>query len=152
MKGLIIRDASAGDISAIIAIQNASSNAAHWSESHYRKALEQAERLILIAEENEWGILGFLVASIVVDEWELENIVVTPHARRRGIGRALMSALIDRARQSNATEIRQEIRVSNTAAQKLGLSVGFMQEGRRPSYYRDPIEDALLFKHLLGGT
>ena len=152
MKGLIIRDASAGDISAIVAIQNASSNSAHWSKSHYGKALEQAERLILIAEENEWGILGFLVASIVVDEWELENIAVAPDARRRGIGCALMSALIDRARQSNATEIRQEIRESNTAAQKLGLSVGFMQEGRRPSYYRDPIEDALLFKHLLGRT
>jgi ribosomal protein S18 acetylase RimI-like enzyme len=60
--------------------------------------------------------------------------------------------LIDRAREAGATEIRQEIRVSNTAAQKLGLSVGFIQQGRRPDYYRDPVEDALLFKHLLGPT
>ena len=103
-----------------------------------------------MAEQGQSEILGFLVASVAIKEWELENIAVTPQAQRGGIGRALMMALIDRARQANATEIRQEIRASNTAAQKLGLSVGFIQEGRRRNYYRDPVEDALLFKHLLG--
>lgn len=149
MKALVVRDARKTDISAIMGIENASPTAAHWSNSHYGEALSEPERLILVAEQDQSDVVGFLVASTAIWEWELENIAVSPIARRRGIGRTLMTALIDRARQTGATEIRQEIRASNTAAQKLGLSVGFVQHGRRSNYYRDPVEDALLFKHLL---
>lgn len=149
MKALVVRDARKTDISAIMGIENASPTAAHWSNSHYGEALSEPERLILVAEQDQSDVVGFLVASTAIWEWELENIAVSPIARRRGIGRTLMTALIDRARQTGATEIRQEIRASNTAAQKLGLSVGFIQQGRRSNYYRDPVEDALLFKHLL---
>jgi [ribosomal protein S18]-alanine N-acetyltransferase len=150
MQALVIRDAREGDPQAIVAIQSVSPNAAHWPESYYGNALNDPGRLVLVAEQGQSEILGFLVASVAIKEWELENIAVTPQAQRGGIGRALMMALIDRARQANATEIRQEIRASNKTAQKLGLSVGFIHEGRRPNYYRDPVEDALLFKHLLG--
>ena len=150
MQALVIRDAREGDSPAIVAIQSASPTAAHWPESHYGNALNDPGRVVLVAEQGQSEILGFLVASVAIKEWELENIAVTPQAQRGGIGRGLMMALIDRARQANATEIRQEIRASNKAAQKLGLSVGFAQEGRRRNYYRDPVEDALLFKHLLG--
>ena len=150
MQALVIRDAREGDLQAIVAIQHASPNAAHWPQSYYGKALNDQGRLVLVAEQGQSEVLGFLVASVAIKEWDLENIAVTPQAQRRGIGRALMMVLIDRARQALATEIRQEIRASNKAAQKLGLSVGFIQDGRRPNYYRDPVEDALLFKHLLG--
>jgi len=149
MKALAIRNAKKNDIPKIIAIQNESATAAHWPESHYGKNLNEPGRLILVAEQEQSSVLGFLVASIAVKEWELENIAVSPKTLRRGIGRALVTALIDQAREAGATEIRQEIRASNLAAQSLGLSVGFIQEGRRPDYYRDPVEDALLFKHLL---
>lgn len=150
MKAPVVRDARKIDISAIMGIQNASPTAAHWSESHYGEGLSEPERLILVAEQDQSGVVGFLVASTAIREWELENIAVSPAARRRGIGRALITALIDRARQTGAREIRQEVRASNLAAQNLGLSVGFVQQGRRSNYYRDPVEDALLFKHLLG--
>ena len=150
MKAVVVRDARKIDISAIMRIENGSPTAAQWSESHYGEALSDPERLILVAEQEQSEVVGFLVASAAIQEWELENIAVSPEARRQEIGRALMTALIDRARQTGATEIRQEIRASNIAAQKLGLSLGFIQEGRRANYYRDPVEDALLFKHLLG--
>jgi len=149
MKSMVIRDARKTDIPAIMAIETASPTAAHWSESHYGKALSESGRLIMVAEQEQSELVGFLVTSVVVKEWELENIAVSPVARQRRTGHALMTALIDRARQAGATEIRQEIRASNVAAQKLGLSVGFVQDGRRANYYRDPLEDALLFKHLL---
>ena len=150
MKALVIRNAEESDIQAIIAIQNESTAAAQWPESHYGKALNEPGRLILVAEQEQSEILAFLVASTSIKEWELENIAVSPRILRRGVGRALMTAFIDQAREAGATEIRQEIRASNTAAQKLGLSVGFTHQGQRPNYYRDPVEDALLFKHLLG--
>jgi len=149
MKALVIRSAKDTDIPTIVSIEAAAPGAAHWPKSHYGRALTDAGRLVLVAEQAEFEVLGFLVAYISIPEWELENIAVSPEARRRGVGRALMTALVERALQAGATEIRQEVRASNTAAQKLGLSVGFIPEGRRPDYYRDPTEDALLFKHLL---
>lgn len=143
-----IRAAVPADIAPILQIDRDSPTAAHWPESAYQEALKDRARLVLVAEGQE-GTLGFLVASTATVEWELENIAVMSSARRRGIGRALLTALIDRARTGGASEIRQEIRSSNLAAQQLGQSIGFVQRGRRKDYYRDPEEDALLFNYLL---
>lgn len=144
-----ISSANASAIPFILSIQQASPYASQWSDEDYAASISQADRLVLIAAQDS-KVVGFLVASTAISEWELENIAVAPESRKQGIGRALLSSLIVRARESGAKEIRQEIRASNSAAQRLGLSVGFIQEGRRPNYYRDPFEDALLFKHLLG--
>lgn len=133
----------------ILAIQQASPSASQWKHQEYVNAISGSDRLVLTAEKDS-KVLGFLVASIAIPEWELENIAVAPATRRSGIGSSMLAALINRARQAGATEIRQEIRASNLVAQQLGLSVGFIQEGRRRDYYHDPVEDALLFKHLLG--
>lgn len=143
-----ISSANTSAIPFILSIQRASPYASQWSYEDYAAAISQADRLVLIAAQ-DFMVVGFLVASTAISEWELENIAVAPESRKQGIGRALLGSLIVRARESGAKEIRQEIRASNSAAQKLGLSVGFIQEGRRPSYYRDPVEDALLFKYLL---
>lgn len=145
---IVIRSPLPDDLPQIFQIERDSASAAHWPEATYSKAIAEANRLVFVAEY-ESQIRGFLVASTAASEWELENIAVSPMARRRGIGRALMSALIEHARQAKATEIRQEIRASNVAAQGLGQSVGFVQDGRRRGYYRDPMEDALLFKYLV---
>jgi ribosomal-protein-alanine N-acetyltransferase len=143
-----LRLARAEDLPSILQIEHNSHSAAHWPERDYQQAIAQAERLVLVAEKAS-ELLGFLVASTATKEWELENIAVAPAVRRRGVGRALMLALIVSARQAKAAEIRQEIRASNTVAQQLGQSVGFVQEGRRRDYYCDPTEDALLFKYLV---
>ena len=148
VRHVAIRAAVPADIAAILQIEAESPTAAHWPESAYREALRQLSRMVLVAAGQE-GTLGFLVVSTATVEWELENIAVMSSARRRGIGRALLIALIDRARTGGASEIRQEIRASNHPAQRLGQSVGFVQEGRRKSYYSDPEEDALLFNYLL---
>ena len=146
--GFSIRLARGEDFSPLLDLERASPEAAHWRERDYRNALSQPERLVLVAEADE-KLLGFLVVSTGTQEWELENIAVALTARRRGIGRALMRELIARAGQGAATEIRQEIRASNTIAQQLGQSVGFVEEGRRRNYYRNPAEDALLFRYLV---
>ncbi|HEX4662786.1 MAG TPA: ribosomal protein S18-alanine N-acetyltransferase [Terriglobales bacterium] len=142
------------DLTSVFGIEHASSSAAHWGHLEYQQALRSRERVFLVAEmapeeAAKHEIVGFLVASTATQEWELENIAVAPASRRRGIGRALMNALIQHARLSGSVEIRQEIRASNTTAQYLARSVGFLEEGRRKGYYRDPREDARLFRYLV---
>lgn len=145
---LVIRFANATDLETLICIEQRSAEAAHWPPTTYLSAIADRTRLVLVAEE-EAKIEGFLVASKVTHEWELENIAVAPERRGQGIGRALMAELISQARQAGAVEIRQEIRASNRVAQSLGRSAGFQQDGRRPAYYSNPTEEALLFKYLL---
>jgi ribosomal-protein-alanine N-acetyltransferase len=42
-----------------------------------------------------------------------------------------------------------EVRESNAAAQRLYLSAGFKQTGRRKGYYTRPAEDAILYQREL---
>ncbi len=96
------------------------------------------------------GVLGFLVAQHIAPEWELENIVVAPAARRTGLGKRLLDALLTQARETNSAAVFLEVRESNTAARTLYEKAGFEQTGRRKSYYRDPVEDAILYRRTLG--
>src|SRR5260370_27576096 len=99
--------------------------AAHWTKEQYRQALEHAgrDRLLLVAESS-LGILGFLVASHLAPEWELENIVVAPSARRKGLGKRLLNALLAAAHETNSSAVFLEVRDSNAAARTLYEKAG----------------------------
>jgi ribosomal-protein-alanine acetyltransferase len=90
--------------------------------------------------------MGFVVARCADDEWEIENVVVAPEQWRRGLGSALVRQLVQEARRSGAASVLLEVRESNAAARGLYEKIGFNQIGRRPDYYRELPEDALLLK------
>ena len=77
---------------------------------------------------------------------ELESVVVSANARRAGIGRALCSAVLDWSRSQGASEAVLEVRAASSAAIALYASLGFTLAARRPRYYRDPCDDALLMR------
>ncbi|HLZ42388.1 MAG TPA: ribosomal protein S18-alanine N-acetyltransferase [Candidatus Sulfotelmatobacter sp.] len=155
---LKIRDATPGDIPSIIALERAAASAAHWTESQYQAlfspSMSGVQNLILLAEAasskphlaNQPSLLGFLVARRISPEWELENIVVAPASQRTRIGRQLLKALLDKARQTNSESVFLEVRDSNTAARAFYEKSGFRQVGHRKSYYQGPVEDALLYR------
>ncbi len=64
--------------------------------------------------------------------------------RSRGIGAALMAALLDLARNQRAQRLDLEVRASNETAIRLYDRLGLRETGRRRSYYRAPEEDAVL--------
>lgn len=142
------RRATLADVPFILTIERASPAAAHWHDSEYSSAIDSPARLLLVAEQNS-QVVGFAVAFTAIPEWELENIAVHPRSREQGIGRILMNALIGAAKAAGATEIRQEIRASNLPAQRLAQFCGFLQDGRRAAYYKEPVEDAILFHFVI---
>ena len=147
-----------------------SPTAAHWTEQQYLQAFQSAgrgaERIVLVAETEAGGeaashpsksnkstegssLAGFLIAQHIAPEWELENIVVAPELRNKGIGARLLNELVSVARETNSQAMFLEVRESNIAARKLYEKAGFEPTGRRKSYYTDPLEDALLYRRSL---
>lgn len=161
-----IRVADIRDVPFIAELERTSSTAAHWSEEQYRNAIDgigdRPERVVLVAEAGkslvpradariptsaELGleIAAFLIAWHVIDEWQLENIVVAPHLRGKGLGMQLIAALMKRVRKANGGAVFLEVRESNATARKLYEKAGFRQTGQRKLYYANPVEDAVLY-------
>ena len=157
-----IRPATPADIPQMISIERQSPTAGHWTAEQYQQALQELgpKRLMLVAEDftnpdysreekSNSALVGFLVSQQVAPEWELENIIVAPAARQKGIASRLLNALLASARATNSTAVFLEVRESNAAARSLYEKAGFVQNGRRRSYYASPSEDAILYRRSL---
>ena len=96
---------------------------------------------------------GRVVAAIVLwrvlDEAHIATIAVHPDFRRRGIGKALLKASMDAAYAEGARIYHLEVRAGNLAAQEMYADFGYEIVGRRPGYYQDNGEDALLLTLIL---
>jgi ribosomal-protein-alanine N-acetyltransferase len=137
-----IRSATLNDVPAIRALEQRAPSASHWTAGQYNNLIRSG--IVLIAGQAE-GLYGFISAQAVAAEWEIENVVVALEFLRRGIATELMREVIKRARLENASTIRLEVRESNQAARALYEKLNFRQEGRRPAYYRDPAEAAVVY-------
>ena len=81
---------------------------------------------------------GALLLRCVADEAEILTVCVAPDVRRRGRGRALVSAALDHAARCGACRVHLEVAVDNPAALSLYGSIGFVETGRRRGYYARP--------------
>ena len=142
---LLIRPATAADIPAMMALEKHAATAAHWSRKQYEAAFESDVREVLVLEEGS-AVQGFLVGRRVDDEWEIENVAIAGPARRRGLGTRLVGEFLNRARSGGAQSVYLEVRESNLGARLLYEKWAFVESGRRKSYYRDPEEDAVLYR------
>jgi len=155
-----IRHATAEDIPAIMDLERACPTAAHWSEAQYRQAFEASGpgRIVFVAVSEgqptpadaeaspDTAFAAFLVARRVAPDWELENIVVAPEARRKGLGKRLLEALLVHTGETNSESVFLEVRESSVAARALYEEVGFQQVGTRKSYYSNPLEAAIVYR------
>lgn len=126
-----------------------------WGWDSYHAELLRPEAIMLVARavrpdlETGHEIDGFLSARVSAGELHINNIGVHEAARRRGVGRALMEATVAEALRQGAQTAILEVRAGNVAAQSLYRRYGFAVVGRRPKYYHDPTEDALLMNAVL---
>jgi ribosomal-protein-alanine acetyltransferase len=149
-----------------MAIERQSDTAAHWSEQQYDELFRTSEgrprRLALVVDEIADGpasglssgtsrILGFLIANQIGPEWELENVVVAPASRRKGLATRLLTALLTQV-ETKSERVFLEVRESNQAARALYARLGFEERGRRKLYYANPAEDAVLYRLILVKT
>ena len=116
-----------------------------WSENSVRSELTNPLSLWLVAEE-ENVVLGYIGSQAVMDEADVMNVAVVPDRRREGIAQKLVEALVAALNEKGVHALLLEVRASNEPAKALYERQGFIQVGRRPNYYRNPKEDALILK------
>jgi ribosomal-protein-alanine N-acetyltransferase len=139
---VIVRRMTAADVPAAAQI-DAVSESLPWPERSFRAELEMPYSRGWVAETGG-RVVGLLVLWHIVDEAHIATVAVHPDFRRRGIGRQLLKAALDSAAAEGATSGLLEVRAGNLAAQELYKQFGFVEVGRRPKYYKDNGEDAVL--------
>lgn len=78
---------------------------------------------------------GFAMTRTVADEVELLLLATAPAQRRRGVGAALLRAIVAEAESDGLAKIHLEVRAGNDAV-RLYTGHGFSKVGERRGYYR----------------
>jgi len=134
------------DLDRVLAIAASLPTAPHWPRSAYQAALdpEAAPRRIALVAEAAGLVEGFIVASLLPPQAELELIAVAAAAQRRGLARWLFQVLAAELRAAQLTEVILEVRAGNQPALDFYQRMGWLVSGRRTRYYQNPEEDAIL--------
>jgi len=143
-----IRPMQQGDLEQVIAIDQASFSLP-WPESSFRyELLENPYSLLLVAEaeapDGRKQVVGVVVVWLIEDEVHIATLAILPEHRGAGISRELLAAVLTRSIRRGARSATLEVRANNRIAQSLYRRFGFQIVGRRPRYYLDNNEDALI--------
>jgi ribosomal-protein-alanine N-acetyltransferase len=121
-----------------------------WTRNGYRTELADTRTRYYVAAEGPDGVLrGWAGIMVVADAAEILTVGVIPAARRAGIARRLIDALLAEAVARGAGEAFLEVRVDNTAARALYASEGFGEVGLRRGYYEGGRIDAVTMRKVL---
>lgn len=141
------------DIPAVVVVEQASYSMT-WPAKAYDHELKQnelAHYFVLrvsppgsIVAEPESSVIGLGGFWLLSDEVHINTIAVHPTWRGLGLGEWLLITLLEEGQTLSARVATLEVRPSNHPALKLYQKYGFEQVGRRPHYYSDNDEDALI--------
>ena len=93
-------------------------------------------------ENNE--VAGYLITYDLLSEIEILNVAVKKSKRHMKIASKLFDAIFDYAKSANIEIFTLEVRPSNSGAIGLYKKLGFIIDGIRKNYYKNPKEDAIL--------
>ena len=116
-----------------------------WSERSVAGELDNPLSTWLICADGD-AVLGYVGSQTVMGETDMMNVAVHPDARGQGIATRLILALVEDLKKQGSHCLTLEVRASNQNAISLYQKLGFPQIGRRPNYYRNPKEDALILR------
>lgn len=136
-----IREMTFEDLDQVMEIENENFTVP-WTAEGFFTYLLRMDALFLVAEEEE-KILGYCGVIMAADEGDITNVSVKKEQQGCGIGKELVTELIQRTKEQGVTALFLEVRESNQAALGLYEKMGFERMGVRKGYYTDPTEDAI---------
>lgn len=139
---ITIRTMTLDDLDGVMEIENALFSTP-WSETGFFSFLIRDDTLFLVALE-EGQVVGYCGVVMVLNEGDITNVAVAPDRQRRGIGRQLMQAMIQKTKELGVDCLHLEVRESNRKAVSLYESLDFKNVGLRKNYYENPVENGIL--------
>lgn len=115
-----------------------------WSREAFYNELHQNRFAHYLVLEEDDNVIGYCGAWLVVDEAHITNIAVLPAYQGRGLGKVLLSSMIEECKLRAIERMTLEVRESNLVAQSLYKKLGFVEGAIRKNYYSDNQEDAIV--------
>ena len=145
-----LRVATLDDLDAIMRLERSTFENDAWSSGSMRSEIANPAARYLVAEPveppREVVAYGGVLTPRRSGQADIQTIAVAPAARRTGLGRTLMNALIAEARSRGAEEVFLEVRADNPNAQNLYDSLGFEPIAVRAGYYQPDNVDAIVMR------
>ena len=139
---IVLRPMAGPDVDALMVYEDELFGSESWSADSYRAELADSRyRHYLVAERVAdrviergakgaegaaepgpgvgGGLIGWAGLMVIGETAQVLTIGVVPGQQRRGIGQAMLDALLAEARRRGATEVVLEVRVDNAAARRL---------------------------------
>ncbi len=138
-----LRQMTLEDVDGVMAIEKASFTTP-WSRGAFIKEVTENKLAFYTVAEIAGVIVGYAGVWLIIDEGHITNIAVAPEYRGREIGKKILEELIRELKNRKILRVTLEVRESNEVAIGLYKSYGFIILGRRPGYYTDNGEDALI--------
>jgi ribosomal-protein-alanine acetyltransferase len=144
---ILLRRATPEDLDGIMAIETVAFVNDAWSPATMRDELA-SEHTHYLAADDDGEIVGYAGLRAVRGsaDADIQTIAVGASQRRRGLGRALLGALLVEAGRRGVHEVFLDVRVDNPGAQRMYSSFGFERIGVRPHYYMPDDVDALVMR------
>lgn len=130
------------DAEAVEVVEKASF-AVPWSRKSFWEEAANERTYYLLALDDE-RVIGYAGTWLIMDEAQITNVAIHPDYRGKKISKRLMAEIIREAVKRGAERMTLEVRPSNTVALALYNSFDFKDCGRRPGYYQDNGEDAII--------
>ena len=144
-----IREMTEGDIPAVMEIERASFPVP-WSEPLMRSLLYLPDTMACLVAEAGGRVCGYLTAAFGYEELHILSNAMSPDTRGTGGADLLLAEAIERGRPRVCLAAILEVRENNERAQRFYRRHGFRVVGRRPRYYADSGEDAILLQKDIG--
>ena len=120
-----------------------------WTKSQWERELTDSKRICLgIIELETKKLLGLSSAWLVIDELQITFIAVHPLHQRIGLGKFLLTDLINRSKSLKVKHIHLEVKDNNQSAKAFYKSMGFKKIGFRSNFYKDGSNALILNKEI----
>jgi len=140
---LQIRTMTVDDVPAVVELDQRSFSLP-WPERSFRFEVTDNPASRCWVAEVDGRIVGMIVAWSFADEVHIATLATHTDFRRQGIARILLAHVLKQALLEGAVSSFLEVREGNLAAQEMYRKFGYQVSGRRPYYYKDNNEDAIL--------
>lgn len=131
------------DLPEVLAIENVCFSDP-WPEFAFLQSLGSSSCYSRVAKR-DGHVIGYIIGYMTGSEIHIANVAVSPDARRQGVATELLYNVLENM-ELGCNRAILDVRESNKPAIRLYEGLGFRVIGRRPRYYRHPVEDALVMR------